>query len=135
MDLGEREILEDHTDLGIARLDGFQVLEELAAMRALEVAEFDDGDSSVRRADRWIPFDIQMRKIVGEWAGRHVVDVAAKKCLAVLADVNRFRAGLPAERNVDGNEIETRRGGRGQGSEPDFEVRTPRIQVAHKGFR
>jgi hypothetical protein len=66
MDLGEREVLEYKANARIVLFYCFQRCVDLAAVRALEIGKFDDGDRGVGRALRRIALDVQLPAIRGE---------------------------------------------------------------------
>lgn len=134
MNVREGIVFEDEADLWIGRLDGLEICVKLAAVRAFEVAVFDDYDFGIGRAAGGIVVEMDLGAIVGEGILRGAVHVAAKDGFAVLADVDGAGVGLAvdSDANWDGEEV----GGSGglKRAEIDFGVRAPGEEVAEKRF-
>src|ERR1700680_945120 len=132
MNRRNRKVLVDKTKLVVA----FNVLEslvELAAVRALEVSELDDGDASIGGNLRRIVLDVKLGAVGSERGGGHIEHLAAQERLAVFADVDLSGVGLVVDADPDGNNVEIRRGRLAQGAHFDLEIRTPGEQIAHVG--
>jgi len=134
MDLSEREILEDETDLRVVGGDFAEEIVELAAGGTLEVGELDDGDGGVGGAFGGIAGRADLGAGGGEGVGGHVVEIAAEEEAGVAGDVNGERVGLIAEGDLDVHLIEAGDRSGLERADGEFEGRAPGVEFAEMGF-
>ena len=134
VDLGQWVVLEDKADFGVFGDEGLESFVEFAAVRTLEIAEDDEHYFGGGEADGGIAGELDFLEIVGVGSEGSIVHLATEEGLAVLADEDGAGVSLIVDGDGQRDEVEVRRGRRGQRAEFDGEVGAPGEEVADEGL-